>query len=70
MRQEAASAGFYTSPWGKHACRQLLTVAELLEGATLDYPKTAGVNVTFKQGPRSVRKAAASPTLFDPNDTD
>lgn len=46
---------------------QLLTVAELLEGATLDYPKTAGANVTFKQAPRSVRKVAEPPTLFDPD---
>lgn len=68
MRQEAASAGFYSSPWGKHARLQLLTVAELLDGATLDYPRTAGANVTFKQAPRSVRKVAEPPTLFDPDE--
>lgn len=68
MRQEAASAGFYTSPWGKHARLQLLTVAELLAGASLDYPKTAGANVTYKQAPRALTKVAESPTLFDPDE--
>lgn len=67
MRQEAASAGFYTSPWGKHARLQLFTVAELLDGATLDYPRTAGVNQTYKQAPRALKKVAESPTLFDPD---
>jgi DNA modification methylase len=38
MRQEAASAGFYTSPWGEHPRVQLLTVAELLAGKQLDRP--------------------------------
>jgi len=37
MKTEAASAGFYTSPWGKHARLQLLTVAELLAGKVIDY---------------------------------
>jgi DNA modification methylase len=65
MRQEAASAGFYTSPWGKHARLQLLTVAELLAGASVDYPKTAGVNQTFKQAPRAGVKAAEPLGLFE-----
>lgn len=38
MRQEAASTGFYTSPWGQHPKVQLVTVAELLEGKKLDMP--------------------------------
>jgi hypothetical protein len=42
MRAEAASAGFYDSPWGKHPRLQLLTVADLLAGATVDIPRTAG----------------------------
>jgi site-specific DNA-methyltransferase (adenine-specific) len=65
MKAEAASAGFYTSPWGKHARLQLLTVAELLDGASVDYPRTAGVNQTFKQAPRQVKKVAESLGLFD-----
>jgi len=64
MRQEAASAGFYTSPWGKHARLQLLTVAELLAGAQIHYPKTAGVNQTFKRAPKLKKKAAEQPPLF------
>ena len=65
MRQEAATAGFYTSPWGKHPRLQLFTVAELLEGKTIDYPRTAGINRTYKQAPRVIKKVAESPTLFD-----
>jgi site-specific DNA-methyltransferase (adenine-specific) len=38
MRQEAAGAGFYTSPWGQHPKIQLMTVAELLEGKQIDMP--------------------------------
>jgi len=38
MRKEAASAGFYTSPWGKHARLQLITIADLLTGKTIDRP--------------------------------
>jgi hypothetical protein len=65
MRQEAASAGFYTSPWGKHARLQLLTVADLLAGAAVDYPKTAGANQTFKQAPRAAVKAPEPLGLFE-----
>jgi DNA modification methylase len=38
MRTEAASAGFYSSPWGQHPRLQLLTVAELLAGKRIDMP--------------------------------
>ena len=38
MRQEAASAGFYSSPWGQHPRIQLVTVAELLAGKRIDMP--------------------------------
>ncbi len=49
MRTEAASAGFYDSPWGtRHPRLQLLTVEELLGGKQIDYPPTRG-NVTFKK---------------------
>jgi DNA modification methylase len=53
MREEAASAGFFESPWGKHARIQLLTVGELLEGKGIDYPRTSGSNVTLKAAPRA-----------------
>jgi hypothetical protein len=58
MREEAASAGFYDSPWGKHPRIQLITIAELLDGRTIDYPRTKGSNVTYKQAPRAVKKVA------------
>ncbi len=70
MRQEASLGGFYTSPWGKHARLQLFTVAELLGGASVDYPKAGGANRTFKQAPRAVQKVAEPLGLFDlPSDS-
>jgi hypothetical protein len=64
MRKEAASAGFYDSPWGtKHPRVQLLTIADLLDGKQVDLPPTGDVR-TFKASPRS-RVAADGSTLFD-----
>ena len=45
MRTEAASAGFYSSPWGQHPKIQLLTVAELLSGKRIDMP-AGGAHMT------------------------
>ena len=57
MRKEAASAGFYDSPWGtKHPHIQILTVGELLEGKTLDAPPSRDIR-TFKKAPRASRKS-------------
>jgi DNA modification methylase len=53
MKIEAASTGFYESPWGKHARIQLLTVGELLAGARIDYPLAAQTNVTFARARRA-----------------
>ncbi len=64
MREEAASAGFYTSPWGKHPRIQLISVEELLSGKGIDYPRTAGVNVTLRAAPAVVRKVAEPLHLF------
>jgi hypothetical protein len=58
MRKEAASAGYYTSAWGKHPKIQLLTIEELLDGKRIDYPRTIGSNVSFKQAPKWRRKRA------------
>jgi DNA modification methylase len=59
MRQEAASAGFYTSAWGSpgttHPRIQILTIKELLEGGRIDYPAFRGFNVTHM------------PATFDPS---
>jgi DNA modification methylase len=51
MLTEAASAGFYESPWGKHPRLQILTAAELLGGKGIDYPTAAG-NVTHRTAPK------------------
>lgn len=53
MREEAASAGFYQSPWGSHARLQILTVPELLEGKRIDAPPMGQVGQTFKKAPRA-----------------
>jgi DNA modification methylase len=59
MRSEAASAGFYASPWGERYPRvQLLTVEELLGGAKVNYPPSQA-NVTLKAAPKV--KAAPLP---------
>jgi hypothetical protein len=65
MRKEAASAGFFESPWGKHSKIQLLTVGELLDGKRIDYPQTAGINKTYKTAPKLKKVAERGPTLFD-----
>ena len=57
MRKEAASAGFYDSPWGKHPRIQLLTIEDLLGGKTVDYPQAA--DVTFKKAQRLRREPSA-----------
>ena len=64
MREAAASMGFYESPWGKHPKVQLLTVGELLEGKTVDMPRTAGTNKTFKRAPKAKAKKEVHPELF------
>jgi hypothetical protein len=52
MREEAAAAGIFETPWGKHPRIQLLTVGELLEGKGINYPRTSGSNVTLKPAPQ------------------
>ena len=54
MLAEAASAGVYTSPWGRksYARMQLLTIAELMNGKRIDYPSgEVGENKTYRKGP-------------------
>ena len=63
MRTEAASAGFYTSAWGKHPRLQIVTVGELLAGAKLDTPPPRQTSVTFKRAPKVTLKAAERPPL-------
>lgn len=58
MLKEAAEAGFYQVPGlrDKYPRLQILSIAELLEGRRIDYPRFAG-DATFKKAPKS-RKAA------------
>jgi len=52
MRKEAASAGFYESPWRKgkpYSKLQILTIADLLRGKQIDCPPLRQVDVTFKK---------------------
>jgi len=53
MREEAGQAASYTSAWGKHPRMQILTIKELLDDKKIDYPQTAGMNVTFKPAPKA-----------------
>jgi DNA modification methylase len=70
MRKEAASAGFYTSPWGKHARLQLVTVDDLIMGKGIDRPPIQ-TSTTFKRAPKAVQKGAEARALdFTPDDTD
>jgi len=52
MRREAASAGFYDSPWGKHPRLQILTIEGLLGGGGIDMPPIRPGGTTFKQAVR------------------
>ena len=66
MRSEAASAGSYSSPWGRHPRVQILTVEELLGGAHLDAPPTRQVDRTFRKAPRVAPPDPKAPRLdFD-----
>jgi site-specific DNA-methyltransferase (adenine-specific) len=49
MRQAAADAKFYQSPWGVHPRLQIITVPELLEGKRIDAPPMGQVGQTFKK---------------------
>lgn len=53
MRKEAADAGFYASPWGKHPRIQLVTIRDLLSGKGLNYPHIEGANVTHRRARRA-----------------
>lgn len=68
MRTEAASAGFYTSPWGRHPKLQILTVGELLDGGRIDMPPVRQTSVTYKRAPKVISKAAEQPRIFGKED--
>jgi DNA modification methylase len=62
MRKEAASAGFYASPWGKHARLQIVTVDDLIMGKGIDRPP-AQASVTFKRAPKAKEAASKAQPL-------
>ena len=64
MRTEAASAGFYDSPWGQHPRVQILTVGELLAGKKLDAPPPRQTSRTYKRAPKARKKAETQPEMF------
>jgi site-specific DNA-methyltransferase (adenine-specific) len=62
MIKEAASAGFYHSPWGsKHPRLQLLTAEELLSGKGLSFPAPTQTNVSLR------KTAAAERPVYQPS---
>jgi hypothetical protein len=63
MRAEAAACGFYKSLWGQHPRLQILTIAELLQGKSIDYPPSAQVDATFKKAPKATYKQAETMPL-------
>ena len=67
MRTEAASAGFYTSPWGKHQRLQILTIEDLLTGHSIDRPPVQA-SVTFKRAPKAHSRLAEQPHIFGEED--
>ena len=64
MRTEAASAGFYASPWGQHPKLQIVTVGDLLAGKRLDMPPVRQTSVTYKRAPKALSKAAEQAPLY------
>jgi hypothetical protein len=68
MRDAAASAGMYTSPWDHKAYPriQLLTVAELLAGAQIQPAWLRQTNITYQRGQRVSRELGyAQSSLLD-----
>ncbi len=63
MKAEAGIAGVYHSPWGDFPKVQLLTIEDLLSGKKIEMPQTAGVNITFKQAPKSKKKGGTQGEL-------
>ncbi len=64
MRAEAAEAGFYESPWGKHPRIQLRTIRELLDGKGIDYPHVTGANVTLRRAQKARPAEAEAMEMF------
>lgn len=72
MVEEAASGGFYKSPFTKkkHPRIQIITIEELLDGARIDYPPSRQVDATYEKAPRYVQKVAEQLDLDDQRPSD
>ena len=64
MRTEAASAGFYASPWDQHPRVQILTVGEILAGKRLDAPPPGQTSLTYKRARKALKKAGKPAGMF------
>ena len=69
MRTEAASAGFYASPWRSHPKLQIVTVGDLLDGGRIDMPPVRQTSVTYKRAPKAAPKAAEQRSIFGDSET-
>lgn len=59
MEKEAATGGFYSSPWSpdtKYPRLQILTIEDLMNGKTIAYPGRGKVDSTFKSATRIYKK--------------
>lgn len=66
MEVEAASGGFYDSPWGgKYPRIQILTIEQLLDNRKIDYPGRGIADSTFKKAQRSVLETRVKQTEMD-----
>ncbi|MBE0449144.1 MAG: restriction endonuclease, partial [Actinobacteria bacterium] len=65
MREEAASAGMFESPWGTHPRLQLLTVADLLDGKRIDSPPLGQVSQAYKKAPSAKTFNSQLPLVAD-----
>ncbi|MCK5225244.1 MAG: restriction endonuclease [Planctomycetes bacterium] len=67
MIVEAASAGFYDSPWGKkkHPRLQILTIEDLLSEKQIDCPPLSQVNITFKKAAKAKSKKTETQQMFE-----
>jgi DNA modification methylase len=65
MRKEAATGEVYVSDWGAHPKIQLLTVAELLDGKTINRPPDRQTGATFKKAPKAKGKVERQAGLLD-----
>ncbi|MDP8239832.1 MAG: DNA methyltransferase [Candidatus Hatepunaea meridiana] len=62
MKKEAASAGFYESPWGKHPRMQILTITDIFDNKGIDFPPQT--NVTYKKAGKANKSNQNNSNLF------